>query len=179
MNCSRPGFPLLHYLLEFAQTHNRWVDDAIQPSHLLCNPSPLALSLSQHQGLFQWVGIFTSGGQSRKWQPTPVFLPGKSHGQSSLVGSSRLGHKESDITEQLSTQMIYRKHSILVFIIILSLKIDITVIPWYLQIGGGVCAIALLGDDSKTLLNHIFPSSFLVSLRRNLHCFTFLCQLKI
>ena len=35
MNCSIPGFPLLHYLLEFAQTHVHWVTDAIQPSHLL------------------------------------------------------------------------------------------------------------------------------------------------
>ena len=38
---------------------------------------------------------------SRKWQPTPVFLPGKSHGQRSLVGYSPWGHKESDTTERL------------------------------------------------------------------------------
>ena len=35
----------------------------------------------------------------RKWQPTPVFLPGKSHGQRSLTGYNPLGHKESDTTE--------------------------------------------------------------------------------
>ena len=35
----------------------------------------------------------------RKWQPTPVFLPGKSHGRRSLVGYSPWGHKESDMTE--------------------------------------------------------------------------------
>ena len=35
----------------------------------------------------------------KKWQPTPVFLPGKSHGQRSLVGNSPWGHKESDMTE--------------------------------------------------------------------------------
>ena len=40
---------------------------------------------------------------NRKWHPTPVFLPGKSHGQRSLVGYSSWGHKESDKTEQLST----------------------------------------------------------------------------
>ena len=39
----------------------------------------------------------------RKWQPTPVLLPGKSHGQRSLVGYRPWGCKESDITEQLST----------------------------------------------------------------------------
>ena len=56
INCSIPGIPVLHYLLEFVQTHVHWVGDAIQPSHLLSSPSPPALNLSQHQGLFQWVG---------------------------------------------------------------------------------------------------------------------------
>ena len=37
----------------------------------------------------------------RKWQPTPVFLPGKSHGWRSLVGYSLRGHKESGTTERL------------------------------------------------------------------------------
>ena len=37
----------------------------------------------------------------RKWQPTPVFLPGKSHGQRSLIGYSPWGHKQSDTTERL------------------------------------------------------------------------------
>ena len=41
---------------------------------------------------------------SRKWQPTPVLLRGKSHGQRSLVGYSPWGHKESDTTERPSTQ---------------------------------------------------------------------------
>ena len=39
--------------------------------------------------------------QRRQWHPTPVLLPGKSHGQRSLVGCSPWGHKESDATEQL------------------------------------------------------------------------------
>ena len=56
MDCSTPGFPVLHYLLDFAQTHVHWVDDAIQPSHPRSMPSFPALNLSQHQGLFQWVG---------------------------------------------------------------------------------------------------------------------------
>ena len=55
-DCSTPGFPVLHYLPEFAQTHVHWVDDAIQPAHPLPPSSPPALSLSQHQSLFQWVG---------------------------------------------------------------------------------------------------------------------------
>ena len=55
MDCSMPGFPVLPYLLEFAQTQVYWVDDTIQPSHLLSFPSLPAFNLSQHQGLFQWV----------------------------------------------------------------------------------------------------------------------------
>ena len=51
MDCSMPGFPVLHYLLEFAQTHVHWVNDTIQPSHPLSSPSPPAFSPSQHQGL--------------------------------------------------------------------------------------------------------------------------------
>ena len=56
MDCSTPDFPVLHHLAELAQTHVHRVGDAIQPSHLLSSPSPPALNLSQHQGLFQWVG---------------------------------------------------------------------------------------------------------------------------
>ena len=55
MDCSMPGFPVLHYLLELAQTHFHWVSDAIQPSHPLSPPSPPAFNLFQYQGLFQWV----------------------------------------------------------------------------------------------------------------------------
>ena len=55
MDCSMPGFPVHHQLLEFAQTHVHRVDDAIQPSHPLPSPSPPVLNLPQHQGLFQWV----------------------------------------------------------------------------------------------------------------------------
>ena len=55
MNCSTPGLPVHHQLLEFTQTHMHWVGDAIQPSRPLSSPSPPASNPSQHQGLFQWV----------------------------------------------------------------------------------------------------------------------------
>ena len=63
VDCSRPGFPVLHCLLEFAQTHVHWVSDANQPSHPLSSPSPPVLNLSQHQS-FPMSQLFTSGGQS-------------------------------------------------------------------------------------------------------------------
>ena len=52
MNCSTPGLPVHHQLLEFTQTHVHQVGDAIQPSHPLLSPSPSAPSPFQHQGLF-------------------------------------------------------------------------------------------------------------------------------
>ena len=52
MDCSMPGFPVLHQLPELAQAHVHWVSDALQPSHPLSSPSPAALDLSQHQGLW-------------------------------------------------------------------------------------------------------------------------------
>ena len=56
MNCSIRGSPVLHHLPELAQTHVCWVVDTIQPSRPQSSPSPPALSLSQHQGFFQWKG---------------------------------------------------------------------------------------------------------------------------
>ena len=50
MNRSTPGLPVHHQLPDFS--------DAIQPSHPLSSPSPPALNLSQHQGLFKWVSSF-------------------------------------------------------------------------------------------------------------------------
>ena len=55
MDCSPPGLPIPHHLPELAQVHFHWVSDAIQPSHHLMSSSAQH-SLSQHQGLFQWVG---------------------------------------------------------------------------------------------------------------------------
>ena len=51
MDCSMPGFPVHHQLLELAQIHVHQVSDAIQLSHPLLSPSPPAFNLSQLQGL--------------------------------------------------------------------------------------------------------------------------------
>ena len=54
----------------------------------------------------------------RKWQPTPVFLPGESHGRRSLVGCSPRGHTESDTTEAMQQQQIRALIAILLVIIL-------------------------------------------------------------
>ena len=83
MNCSTPGLPVHHQLLEFTQTHVHRVSDAIQPSHPLSSPSPPAPNLSQHQGLFQWVSSlhevakvleFQLQHQSFQWTPRTDLL---------------------------------------------------------------------------------------------------------
>ena len=53
MDCSTPGFPVHHQLLELTQTHVHQVGDVVQLSHSLSSPLPLAVNLSQYQGLFQ------------------------------------------------------------------------------------------------------------------------------
>ena len=58
MNRSTPGLPVYHQLPEFTQTHVRRVSDAIQPSHPLSSPSPLAPNPSQHQS-FPMSQLFT------------------------------------------------------------------------------------------------------------------------
>ena len=74
VDCSTPGFPVHHQLLEFTQTHVHWVSDAIQPSHPLSSPSPPAFNLSQHQS-FQMSQLFTSGGQSIGVSASASVLP--------------------------------------------------------------------------------------------------------
>ena len=53
VDCSIPGFPVLHHLPKLVQTHVHQVSDSIQPSHPLSFSSSPAFNLSQHQGLFQ------------------------------------------------------------------------------------------------------------------------------
>ena len=67
MDYSTTGFPVRHQLLKLAQTHVHQVGDAIQPSHPL-SPSPPALNLSQHQGLFQVVSSSHQVGKVLEFQ---------------------------------------------------------------------------------------------------------------
>ena len=58
----------------------------------------------------RWESVCLQCGRhwGRKWQPTPVLLPGKSHGQRSLVGYSPWGHRESDTTERLHFTSLFK-----------------------------------------------------------------------
>ena len=81
MNCSTPGLPVHHQLLEFTQTHVHQVSDAIQPSHPLSYPSPLAPNPSQHQTL-PMSQLFAWDDQSTGVSALASFLPKRSQGWS-------------------------------------------------------------------------------------------------
>ena len=75
VNCSMPGLPVHHQLLEFTQTHVHRVSDATQPSHLLSSPSPPAPNPSHHQSLFQWVS--SSHEVAKDWSYSFSIIPSK------------------------------------------------------------------------------------------------------
>ena len=66
------------------------------PGSTVVRNLPASAGDARDTGFNAWVGKIP---WSRKWQPTPVFLPGKFHGQRSLAGYSPWGHRESDTTE--------------------------------------------------------------------------------
>ena len=74
MDCSTPGFPVLHYLLELAQTRVLLVSDAIQPSHPL-SPVSLAFNLFPASGSFPMSQLFAPGGQSIGASASASVLP--------------------------------------------------------------------------------------------------------
>ena len=102
------SLPVHHQLPESTQTHVHWVGDAIQPSHPRSSPSPPALNLSQHQGLFKWVSSsnqvvkvleFQLQHQSFQWTPRTDLL------KDGLLGSpfSPRGSQESSPTPQFKS----------------------------------------------------------------------------
>ena len=82
MNCSTPGLPVHHQLLEFTQTHVHRISELT--------------TLIQHN-----FGRLSCGDRRRQWHPTPVLLPGNSHGWRSPVGCSPWGCWGLDTTERL------------------------------------------------------------------------------
>ena len=97
MNHSTPGLPVHHQLPEFSQTHIHRVNDAIQPSHSLSSPAPLAPKPSLHQSLFQWVSALAS------------FLPKKSQGWSPSEWTGWISLQSKGLSRVFSNTTV-RKH---------------------------------------------------------------------
>ena len=109
LDCSMPGLPVHHQLLEFTQTHLHWVDDAIQPSHPLLSPSPPTFSLSQHQGLFKWVSFFASGGQSIGISDLASVLPMNTQDWSPLGWSGWISLQSKGLSRVFSNTTVQKQ----------------------------------------------------------------------
>ena len=73
-------------------------------SSVTCSQASLMAQRLKHLPAMRATWVRSLGREhplEKKWQPTPVFLPGESHGRRSLVGYSSRGRKESDMTERL------------------------------------------------------------------------------
>ena len=93
---------IINILLIYLFRHT-WVHMAL-PSGAVVKNLPAKCRRCRRLGFDPWFGTIPG---SRKWQPTPVFLPGKPLGQRSLVGYRLWSHKESDTTEHARTQHEY------------------------------------------------------------------------
>ena len=71
----------------------------VPPGASVVKNPPAMQEMHRTHGFSPWAGKIP---WRKKWQPIPVFLPGELHGQRSLAGYSPWGHKESDMTEQLT-----------------------------------------------------------------------------
>ena len=115
MNRSTPGLPVHHQILEFTETHVHQVSDVIQLSHPLSTLSPPALSLSQHQGLFKWVGsfqmnrFFASGSQSIGASVSTAVLSMNTQDWSPLGWTGWISLQSKELSRVLSSTAI-QKH---------------------------------------------------------------------
>ena len=109
MDCSTPGLPVHHQLLELVQPHVHRVSDAIEPSRPLSSLSPPAFNLSQHQGLFQWVSS-ASGGQSTGASASPTVFPMNSQGWFPLGLTGLISLQFKGLSRVFSSTRIQNHH---------------------------------------------------------------------
>ena len=109
MNCSTPGLPVHHQLLEFTQTHGDRLSDAIQPSHPLSSPSPPAPNPSQHQS-FPMSQLFAWGGQSTGVSALTSVLPMNTQDGSPLEGTGLISLQSKGLSRVFSNTTV-QKHT--------------------------------------------------------------------
>ena len=108
IDCSTPGFPFLHCLLKFAQTHVPWVCDAIQPSYILSFPAPPAFYLCQHKGFFfQWV---SSGGKIIGASASASVLPINIQGWFPLGLTGLISLQSKGLSRAFSSTTMWKHH---------------------------------------------------------------------
>ena len=108
MNCSTPGLPVHHQLLEFTQTYVHRVNDAIQPSHPLSSPSPPAPSTSHHQSLFQWVNSSHEVAKSIGVSASASVLPKNTQDRSPLEWTGWISLQSKGLSRVFSNTTVQR-----------------------------------------------------------------------
>ena len=111
MNRSTPDLPVHHQLPEFTQTHVHWVGDAIQLSHPLSSPSPPALNLSQHQGLFKWVSSLHQVAKVLEFSASTSVLPMKTQDWSPLGWTGWISLQSKGFSRVFSNTTV-QKHQV-------------------------------------------------------------------
>ena len=109
MNCSMPGFPVLHHLPELAKAHVQWVSDAIQPSHPLSSPSPAFIF--PRSGSFLMNQLFTSGGQSIGASALASVLPMKTQDWAPLWWTGWISLQSKGLSRVFSNTTAQKHHS--------------------------------------------------------------------
>ena len=110
IDCSMPGYPVIHYLPEFVQMHVHWVGDVIQPSHPWPSPSPPAFNLSQHQS-FSKSHLFASAGQRIGASASAAVLPMNIQGLLPL-GWTGLISFQSKALSRVFSSTTYQNHQL-------------------------------------------------------------------
>ena len=129
MDCRMPGFPVLHHLPEFAQTHVLWVSDAIQPSCPLSSPSPPAFNLSSIR-VFSNEWLFSSGGQSIGASASASVLPMDIQDWFPLGLTGLISSKSKELSRVFSNTIV-QKHQF--FGIQISLYSNSHILTWLLE----------------------------------------------
>ena len=111
MDCSMPGFPVHHQLPELAQTHVCWVGDAVQPSFPLSSPSP-GFSLSQRQGLFQWVSSSCQVAKVLEFSASAPVLPMNIQAWLPLEWTGWISLQCKRLSRVFSSMTIWKKHQL-------------------------------------------------------------------
>ena len=110
MNCSTPGLPVHHQLLEFTQTHIHWVGDAIQPSHPLLSPSPAPNPpLPRASESFPVSQLFASSGQSTRVSALASVLPKNTQDRSPLGWTGWISLQSKGLSRVFSNTTV-QKH---------------------------------------------------------------------
>ena len=123
MDCSTPGFLVLHYVPEFAQTHIYWVSDATQSSHPLLPASPPALSFPT-SGSFPVSRLFASGGQRTGASASASVLPINIQGWFSLGWTGLISVLSKGHSRVFSNTTV-QKHQFTCFSLYMKLKVKV------------------------------------------------------